>query len=144
MQIKMKTPWKISLACLGVVVSNAAIWALFIGPMAVIIIPFTTGYVVVVGAPIFMTLRHLGKLNGLNLFITGLLCGTAPVVISNLFSDGLTPEFSDLAKMLGFFGGLGLISAIVFGGIWNLLSREQDRFSWQGKFFRPAPSASRK
>jgi hypothetical protein len=110
-----------------------AVWTPVLGTLSIYVSITTAIYVVILGIPTFLVLRAKGKLNLWNLAATGFLCSTIPMLAFALNSAGQNASPLIGIITLGFWGGLGLISAVVFGGTWNLLSAKQDRFPWHGK-----------
>ena len=130
MKITFHTAFKIIMASIALIACMTAVWIPFVGILAIYATIITAGYLVVLGIPAFLILRAMGKLNGLNLALTGFLCGGIPWTILSLRSAYPQASSIEVMRILMFYGAIGLISAMVFGGVWNLLSVKQDRFPW--------------
>ena len=130
MEIRMNTAPKLILATIAVVAGMTAAWVPFVGPLAIYTAFLTLGYVVMLGLPVFLILRDRKKLHGQSLAIAGALSGWGPIAILSLTKITSDSSFIVGAIWLAFFGGLGLVSSLVFGAVWNLLSAKEDRFPW--------------
>ena len=135
MTIKSGVAFKLAVATIVVVISMTVAWTLLLNNVEAALLggAITLAYVVALGIPVFLILKTKNKLNGVNLAAMGFLCGWLPMAAISLSSAGKANFFWAQAQMLLFFGGLGLVSALAFGVVWNLLSVSQDKFRWQGK-----------
>ena len=130
MKFAFHTTFKLIMASIVLITCMTAVWMPFVGILAIYATLITAGYLVVLGIPVFLILRALGKLNGLSLASAGFLCGGMPLTILSLRAAYPQSSSIEVMRVLVFYGAIGLVSALIFGTIWNLLSVEQDRFPW--------------
>jgi hypothetical protein len=132
MNYGMHTTPKIILACVLVTAAATAVGIPFLGMWAIFIAMTAFGFLVIIGTPIFLILRAKHMLEGFTVALAGFLGGSIPTVIWVLVRPhyGASP-FEGLELAL-FLGVIGIPCALLYGGIWNLLSAKQDRFPWSG------------
>ena len=142
MKVTFHTGFKVIMASIAVIAGMTAVWVPLIGGWAVYAAVITTAFVAILGIPVFLLLRAKGWLNGKSLMLAGFIGGGMPFVFLSMSADRPLVLLLRVATALGLYGGLGLVSAVVFGAVWNLLSQKPDRFPWFTRAKQPQEAAT--